>query len=539
MATALKSVSAHSTDQRTRARADQVENSAGGFVFKTGPMEDLRRFLILGTEGGTYYAGQRQLTEKNLGFLEKALKISVKDYVNTVVEISTAGRAPKNSQAIFALAFAMANAETDKDVIRSAVGQVCRTSTHLFEFSQYIENLAGWGRAKRGAVADWYSDKDADRLAYQAVKYRQRDGWTHRDLLRLSHPKADSAAKAAVYDWISGRGLKEDAPAILGQFEAMQAAKTEDAVVELLSSTNLPWETVPTEFHKSLTVWRTLFEQGNMGQTALLRNVTRFAKLGAFKDMRFAAAYAEALADPTALKEGRVHPISVLSALRVYEDGAPDRVRGYGRTKDWETTARIRDGLERAFYAAFGSVESSGKRQFLAIDVSGSMSTPVTGVPGLSCAEASAVMAMVTARTEQFYEIRGFTSGSRGWGYGSAVLTDLGFSASDTLATATRKTRQSNFGGTDCSLPMVWAKENDVEIDTFVVYTDNETWAGKVQPFQALKQYRKASGINAKLVVVGMASNGFTIADPSDPGMLDVVGLDSAAPQIISEFSRG
>ena len=42
----------------------------------------------------------------------------------------------------------------------------------------------------------------------------------------------------------------------------------------------------------------------------------------------------------------------------------------------------------------------------------------------------------------------------------------------------------------------------------------------------------------AALVVVGMVSNGFSIADPSDPGMLDVVGFDTATPQLISDFAR-
>jgi hypothetical protein len=45
---------------------------------------------------------------------------------------------------------------------------------------------------------------------------------------------------------------------------------------------------------------------------------------------------------------------------------------------------------------------------------------------------------------------------------------------------------------------------------------------------QALRQYREATGIPAKLVVVAMASNGFSIADPNDAGMLDVVGFDAA-----------
>ena len=63
--------------------------------------------------------------------------------------------------------------------------------------------------------------------------------------------------------------------------------------------------------------------------------------------------------------------------------------------------------------------------------------------------------------------------------------------------------------------------------------------AGGVHPFQALKDYRRHSGIDAKLVVIGMVSNGFTIANPNDPGMMDCVGFDTATPQIISEFAKG
>jgi 60 kDa SS-A/Ro ribonucleoprotein len=72
-----------------------------------------------------------------------------------------------------------------------------------------------------------------------------------------------------------------------------------------------------------------------------------------------------------------------------------------------------------------------------------------------------------------------------------------------------------------------------------VIYTDSETWAGDVHPARALAEYRRASGIDARLVVVGMVSNGFSIADPNDAGMLDVVGFDSATPQLVSEFARG
>ena len=60
-----------------------------------------------------------------------------------------------------------------------------------------------------------------------------------------------------------------------------------------------------------------------------------------------------------------------------------------------------------------------------------------------------------------------------------------------------------------------------------------------MHPYQALQRYRERSGIDARLIVVGMTSTGFSIADPDDPGMLDVVGFDAAVPNLISEFARG
>ena len=94
-------------------------------------------------------------------------------------------------------------------------------------------------------------------------------------------------------------------------------------------------------------------------------------------------------------------------------------------------------------------------------------------------------------------------------------------------------------GGTDCALPMIWAQQNKVEVDTFCVYTDNETWAGKIHPFQALKDYRNKTGINAKLVVIATEASEFTIADPSDRGMLDICGFSTDTPAVINSFSRG
>ena len=179
----------------------------------------------------------------------------------------------------------------------------------------------------------------------------------------------------------------------------------------------------------------------------------------------------------------------------------------------------------------------------LALDVSGSMGGPVHGMPYLTCREASAAMALVTAAVEPNNRIVAFTKGTYPsmWSatHGARFntgLSPLAISPRQRLDDVVQSITDIPFGGTDCALPMVEALKHRWPIDTFVVYTDNETWAGKIHPAQALREYRERLGIAAKLVVVAMASNGFTIADPADAGMLDVVGFDTATPNVISDF---
>ena len=94
-------------------------------------------------------------------------------------------------------------------------------------------------------------------------------------------------------------------------------------------------------------------------------------------------------------------------------------------------------------------------------------------------------------------------------------------------------------GGTDCAQPMIYALKKKKKVDVFIVYTDCETHSGSIHPSKALQDYREEMKIDAKLIVVAMTSNGFTLADPNDCGMLDIAGFDSSAPSIIREFVLG
>ncbi|QNN98363.1 Ro-like RNA binding protein [Streptomyces phage LilMartin] len=537
--------SLNKTAQTQRARKGQVKNDAGGFVFQVSDQSRLERFLILGVDGGTYYVSEVNHAKRNVDFLNEMIERDEASVLSTIVDVSVNGRAYKQSPALFALASVIAHGK-DKQAVKAVFNRVVRTGTHLYEVLNYLTSLnVGWGRSKREIVASWF-DRDADKLAYQAVKYRSRkfgeQVWTLRDVMRLSHPRD---VNTSVADFVLGKphDAIDDLRAIEG-FKKMQKAQSVDDVHAVLREYEmLPWETIPTQFLKDVSVWKRVFANGQLRGQALVRNITRLARIGAFQDMRFAAAYAGQLTNQELIVQTRLHPINFLNASVVYNEGQMKTVRDrFGwereeRVKDWQTESVIVDALNEGFHKAFKAVEPAGKRTMLALDVSGSMSAKANGLD-LSCAQVSAAMSMAIARTEPAHIIRGFTSSGYGWG-AAKELTDLGISARTDLATAMRNVQRHNWGGTDCSLPMRWALARGIEIDTFVIITDNDTWAGEIHPFQALKEYRKKTGIDARLAVLGVQATEFTIADPSDSGMMDFCGFDSNAPRVLADFSAG
>ena len=522
---------------------NQVPSSAGGYTWQLDDWARLDRFLVLGSEGGTYYVGERKLTQDNAACVARCIAADGVRTIDRIVAISDTGRAPKNDPAIFSLAMAAKlGDEATRRAAYAALPKVCRIGTHLMHFAEYAQGFGGWGRGMRRAIGAWFNDKPATELAFQLAKYQSRDGWSNRDLLRLAHPRAASPAHDRLFAWaVKGElpdGAKDD-PA-LELIVAMEELRKLDDVLagaKLIREKKLPRECIPTEWLKFPEVWDALLPA--MPMTALIRNLATMTRVGLLTQSSHATnAVVGQLRDAVRLKKARVHPITVLAALTTYKSG--HGARGSGT---WQPVAKIVDALDAAFYASFGNVEPSGKRMLLALDVSGSMGCGVVaGVPNLTPRVASAAMSLVTAATETDHAFVAFTAAASGyggqWGGGESGITTLSISPRQRLDDIVSTIDKLPMGGTDCALPMIWAQKHRVDVDTFVIYTDNETWAGSVHPAQALRAYREARGIPAKLVVVGMTSTGFSIADPNDAGMLDVVGFDTSTPPVIADFAR-
>ena len=529
MSANLKNINKRITPQSERANSHQVKNNAGGYVYEISDLDRVRRFLILGVDGNTSYQSGNDLARENADVVLKVAKESPAELAEVISYVSKGGLAPKQDATMFALAAAFSVPEA-LPYMQSIFNDVVRTASHLFTFVSYVKQFRGWGSGLRKTVDSWYAVKALEPLGYQVTKYRNRAGYTHRDLLRLVHPKA-FGQRDNLYAYMADKPHNyHNLPQSVKGYISVSTAQDISDVMKVLDEYNLSWEMIPTQFLNDVDLWKILLAKG-VPMTALIRQLSRLTRIGVFEDKKMVKLVVSQLTDKERLTKARVHPMSILLALRTYQSGFSNR----GTTR-WSPVSAIVDALDEAFYLSFGNVTPANKRTMIALDVSGSMGITINGSSLITAREAAMAMSLITLSTEEDVTTVAF-SGSYD-SIGSDTVKPIDLSKRRRLDDMVNAVRNMDFGATDCAGPILYALENKLEIDTFVVYTDCETWEGEIHVDQALKMYRDKTGIDARMVVAGFTATSFTIGNPDDGNVLNIVGLDSSIGNLVSAFSR-
>lgn len=520
----------------------QTVNAAGGTVYKIDDWARLDRYLILGSESGTYYVNANKFTLDNVKSVISCIEKDGIRVVKRTVEISDQGLAPKNDQAIFVLALCLTKGDkATKAFVRSVFNSVVRTASHLTMFVDFANQIRGWGRALRSVVSDWYlqngsdPDRNISNLVYQTMKYANRNGFTQRDILRLCHVKPKNVLQSTLFNWITNPDnipvlpnkeneslLKEISEDLYKYAVAKNLSSFDkEKIIDYVLKYSLPHEVIPSVMKNEPEIWQALFDAG-MPLNALIRNLGKMSSLNLFPNSGINTENViNIFNNDEYIEKSRIHPINVLNQMEGYR-------RGVGRSGlKWCPNKRILDAFESMFYKSFKNVEPTGKRYLLGLDISGSMSWNFIQSMALNASQVSVAMAMTTLRTEEQCAIFGFAD----------HIIGLNITKESSLKQALKAT-ECPFGSTDCSALIRFAIKNKIAVDSFIIYTDNETWCGeKNGPARSLWKYREISGIPAKLIVVACTATDYSIADPNDPGMLDIAGFSSAVPQVISYFS--
>jgi hypothetical protein len=303
---------------------------------------------------------------------------------------------------------------------------------------------------------------------------------------------------------------------------------TATAIALMEQNKKIQREHLPTELLNTPQIWNSLLN--GMGMTALIRNLGKLTQIGVTSTR--SQDIIRMLTDPKAVKDSKVHPLQVLVGMKTYSQGKGDL-----GSLTWTPNSYITAALSTTFRQAFGNITPTGKRFMFGLDVSGSMSMSMcAGAKNITPREGSVAMAMMTLHAEGAENVHIYGFSNVFYNFNGKVRPDM------TIQDAIKAT-DVPFGATDCALPMTQAlkmyQQSGIVFDVFCVYTDNETYAPNIHPQVALENYRKATGVDAKLIVVGMVANQLTIADPKDKNTLNLAGFDTATPELISMFIRG
>lgn len=540
-----------STPQAVQSDPHQVMNNAGGYVYKSNDKDIFRRFLILGTTGGTFYVSESKLTDEAVQMVQNYVNSYGTQAIKEAVDVSVNGLAPSNDQAIFVLALGLNSDDLDtKRAARDAVLKVVRTSTHLFTLCQFLKNIGGMGSSKRRALASWYTSKTDDQLAYQVTKYRQRNGWTHRDVMRISHV---AGVNNDVGMFILNGEVSDTAPAIIKSYDKLSQVTTAREAVDVIRSVDtVAWEFLPTSMHKEAVVWRELIDGNHLPIMAMIRNLSRMGSCGVFTDAGIPEWYTrdsnsmnarqvidkvvDTITNQKIIDASRIHPLDFLNAVSAL--GKKDSVyahsyylHSYGGVSPFELTSedmpsKIISALEDGYKMAFDNITPIQGNALVGLDVSGSMHWIFDnkGKSNLSAAQAGAALIQVLYGAMNNVDVMAF----------SDSFVHLPITKNSSLSDILHSAYGLSMSPTDCSLPMQYALENKLDVDAFFVITDNETWSGSQHPMEALKEYRiKMNKPHARLFVIAMEYADCSIADPEDPYTCDIVGFDPSILKII------
>ncbi len=509
--------------------AEMIQGRSGGWMFNAGIWQMLRRCLLIGTAESTYYARRGELTEDFVATVQQAVAIDPERVAEEILYASD-GRSINNSAPILALVIlSMGEAPEAKRAFMDLFPQVVRTGSHFYEWMSYTKSLRGFGKVIREVGKAWLSREDVTGLAYQLLKYQQRHGFSHRDALRLFHVKPPTADHDLLFNWVVNgwSELPTDIPSeALKQIWWYEWLKRNpDKTHEAISQARLTHEMAAPVGIMDRQAWQLLFQEMPIG--AMLRNLGSLTQLGVLqtRQHRNLNRVEELLNNKKYLRRGRIHPIDILKALKTYQSGGT-----VGKSKkSWAPIPRIVDILEKALELSFEVVEPTNQVFMHAVDISSSMSWTTVASVGMSCCEIATAMALVTAKAEKNYAIRGF----------STEFRNLGISKSDSFSCALKKAKKQNFGGTDASVAYDWMIKHKFKADVICFWTDSESWAGRKHPSQALAQYRQKVNPKAKAVYITLAPYNITLVDPQDPQSWDLAGFDPGVPRLIQMVAKG
>lgn len=480
-------------------------NREGAPAYAYGPEQKLAQLAATGTLADNLYG----TAETQLAAVLDAAKTVDPMFVAQAAVYARSSGAMKDMPALLAAYLTVADPDLSVPVFGRVInsGRMLRSYVQILRSGQVGRTSLG-SRPKR-LVQRWLEQASMRDLMAATTG----NAPSLADIVKMVHPKPADAARRAFYGWLVGRPY--DIAALPAEIAAFEAWK---------SNQSLPLPPVPfewlTTFPLSAEQWSVLSTR--MGWQALRMNLNMLGRKGAFGVDGVTGAVAARLADRDALRKIRPMPYQLMVALGQVDAGVPLKIQG---------------ALEDALEQSLRSVPTVAGRIIICPDVSGSMSSPVTGYrKGASskvrCIDVAALIAAAMLRTNRNARVLPFEQ----------KVIDLTLKATDRLAVNAAKLAAVGGGGTNVSAPLAKLNREKAAVDLVVIVSDNESWVDATRRVATatMTEWDKLKKRNpgAKLVCVDVAPYGTTQA-AGRADILNVGGFSDVVFDTIARFVSG
>lgn len=419
--------------------AATARNEAGGLAYARDPSAALALYAATGCLNGTFYANDETQ-------LEDVLRLCAAASTEFVAKTAVYARQKAHMKDMPALLLATLTMR-NRDVLERAFARVVDNGRMLRNFVQIVRSgrigRKSLGSQPKRLVQRWLEQASVDAILSAAVGQRP----SLADVIKMVHPKPADAEREALYAWVVGKPYGADVlPAKVRAFELFKRAPGAELP-------DLPFQYF-TALNLDRAQWMAIAR--NASWQTLRMNLNAFARHGVFEDAELTATLAGRLRDPRLIERARVLPYQLMTAFLAVGSAVP---------------GVIKEALQDALEIATRNVPVLAGEVFVAVDVSGSMRSAVTGfrkgaTTVVRCVDVAALIAACLQRVNPATRVLPFDT----------IVHALDLDSRDSVMTQAQRLAGIGGGGTSISAPLVQINRGKKNVDLLIVVSDNESW---------------------------------------------------------------
>lgn len=514
--------------------ATDTHNAAGGKAYSLTAEEALAQLAATGTFNKTFYGeGNDQLK----AVFEMADKVSPLYLAQTAV-YARQKAAMKDMPAALAVMLTKADSTLASLVFEHVIdnGKQLRNYVQMTTSGAFGRSHFSGSTPKR-LVARWLNNRSAAALLRASVG----NSPTLAQIIALAHPKPKDDERRALYGYFRGHEAAAEGQPLVEETEVVTKGESRTKLRVRYNPAHLPEAIKQLEAFKvgtSSTLpavdfrflagmkltkeqWAAIARNGRIMQT--FKNLNTYTRHGVFEVPGMEAAITAKLRDKKEIADSRLFPYQLLAA---YVNAAP------------EVPANVKDALQDTMEIATAKVEAYGVPVVVIVDVSGSMSSPITGhrkgaTSKVRCVDVAGLIGAVIMRKNP---------GSIVIPVDDDVKNASDINPRDSVMTIATKLASYGGGGTALDQAIIHLNRQNIKAGLIVLISDMETWgdrsynngSGIVNNFATFKSHNPG----AKLVTLNLQAS-MTTQAPSDRDVLNIGGFSDNVFATIGRFVRG